>query len=37
VPTPLLDIVRTGNAGAVLAVGFAALGAAVGWVLRRSS
>jgi hypothetical protein len=34
-PTPLLDIVRTGNAGSVLALGFAAAGAAVGWAARR--
>jgi hypothetical protein len=36
-PTPILDIVRNGNAGSVLAVGFAAVGAAVGWVVRRST
>ena len=34
-PTPLLGIVRTGNAGSVLALGFAAAGAAVGWAARR--
>jgi hypothetical protein len=36
-PTPILDIVRTGNTGSVLALGFAAVGAAVGWILRRSA
>ena len=36
-PTPILDIVRTGNTGSVLALGFAALGAGVGWALRRSA
>jgi hypothetical protein len=36
-PTPMLDIVRTGNTGSVLALGFAALGAAIGWILRRSA
>ena len=35
-PTPILDIVRTGNAGSVLALGFAATGAAVGWAIRRA-
>jgi hypothetical protein len=35
-PTPILGIVRTGNAGSVLAVGFAAAGAAAGWALRRA-
>jgi hypothetical protein len=36
-PTPVLDIVRTGNSGSVLALGFAAVGAAVGWALRRGA
>ena len=36
-PTPILDIVRTGNTGSVLGLGFAALGAVVGWALRRSA
>ena len=36
-PTPILDIVRTGNSGSVLALGFAAAGAAVGWAVRRAS
>jgi hypothetical protein len=35
-PTPILDTVRTGNTGSVLAVGFAAAGAAAGWALRRA-
>jgi hypothetical protein len=36
-PTPILDIIRTGNGGSVLALGFAALGAAIGWGARRSA
>ena len=36
-PTPILDIVRTGNAGSLLALGFAAGGAAVGWAMRRAA
>ena len=36
-PTPILGILRTGNTGSVLALGFAALGAAVGWAFRRSA
>jgi hypothetical protein len=36
VPTPILDIVRSGNAGSVLAIGFAAIGAAVGWAVARA-
>jgi hypothetical protein len=35
-PTPILDLVRTGNTGSVLAVGFAAAGAAAGWAVRRA-
>jgi hypothetical protein len=35
-PTPILDIVRTGNAGSILALGFAAAGAAAGWAVRRA-
>jgi hypothetical protein len=35
-PTPILDVVRTGNAGSVLALGFAAAGAAIGWTVRRA-
>jgi len=35
-PTPILDIVRTGNSGSVLALGFAAAGAAIGWTVRRT-
>jgi hypothetical protein len=36
-PTPILDIARTGNTGSVLALGFAGAGAAVGWAVRRAS
>jgi len=36
-PTPLLETVRDGNTGSWLALGFAALGAAIGWVIARSS
>jgi hypothetical protein len=36
-PTPVLDVVRTGNQGSALALGFAVLGAAVGWALRRAA
>jgi hypothetical protein len=36
-PTPILDVLRTGNTGSVLALGFAAVGAAIGWALRRST
>jgi hypothetical protein len=35
-PLPIVEIVRTGSTGAVLAIGFAAVGAAAGWVLRRA-
>lgn len=35
-PTPVLGIVRTDNAESVVALGFAAAGAAVGWALRRA-
>ncbi len=36
-PTPVLDVARTGNAGSILALGFAAVGAAVGWAVRRAN
>jgi len=36
VPTPILDIIWTGNTGSVLALGFAAAGAATGWAVRRA-
>ena len=36
-PTPLLETVRDGNTGSWLALGFAALGAAIGWVIARAS
>ena len=35
-PTPILDIIRTGNTGSILALGFAAAGAAIGWAVRRA-
>lgn len=35
-PTVVLDIARTGNTGSVLAIGFAGLGAMVGWAVRRA-
>ena len=35
-PTPVLDIVRTGDTGSILAVGFACIGAAAGWIVRRA-
>jgi hypothetical protein len=35
-PTPILDVVRTGNTGSILALGFAAAGAAIGWAVRRA-
>jgi hypothetical protein len=36
-PLPILEVVRTGNAGSVIALGFAALGAAVGRAVRRAA
>ena len=36
-PTPILDVVRTGNGGSALALGIAAIGAAVGWAVRRAA
>ena len=35
-PTPILDVIRTGNTGSVLALAFAAAGAATGWAVRRA-
>ncbi len=35
-PTPVLDVIRAGNIGSVLAVGIAAIGAAIGWAIRRA-
>ena len=35
-PTPILETVRDGNIGSWLALGFAALGAAVGWAIARA-
>lgn len=34
-PTPILSLARAGNGGAVLALGFAAAGAVIGWSARR--
>jgi len=34
-PTPILEITRTGTTGSVLAIGFAGAGAAAGWATRR--
>jgi hypothetical protein len=35
-PTPVLDVVRTGNTGSILALGIASVGAAAGWAVRRA-
>jgi len=35
-PTPLLEVRDGGSAGAVLALGFAAVGAAIGWLVARA-
>ena len=35
-PTPVLEIASSGAAGSVLALAFAAIGAAMGWVARRA-
>jgi hypothetical protein len=35
-PTPILEIATTANAGAILAFAFASVGAAVGWALARA-
>jgi len=34
-PTPILEIASSGATGSVLGLGFAAVGAAVGWAARR--
>jgi hypothetical protein len=36
-PTPLLEISTGGSSGAFLAVGFAAIGAAIGWTVARAA
>jgi hypothetical protein len=36
-PTPVLGIVRAGNTGSVLALAFAAFGAATGWAVSRAA
>ena len=35
-PTPVIEIARDGQAGSLLALGFAGIGAAVGWALARA-
>ena len=35
-PTPILEILRTGNSGSVLAFVFAAAGAMAGWAISRA-
>ena len=37
VPTPLLEVRDGGSVGAVLALGFAAVGAAIGWLVARAA
>ncbi|MEA2621069.1 MAG: hypothetical protein QOC97_1842 [Chloroflexota bacterium] len=34
-PTPLIEVLGSGNAGSVLALGFTAAGAVGGWMIRR--
>jgi hypothetical protein len=36
-PTPAIEIVQTGNTGSVLALVFAAVGAAIGWAVARTA
>jgi hypothetical protein len=36
-PTPILEIARFGNSGSLLALAFAAVGAAIGWAVARMS
>ena len=36
-PTPIIEIARTGNTGSLLAFAFAAAGAAAGWALARAA
>lgn len=35
-PAPVVEIARTGNTGSILALAFAAVGAAIGWAVRRA-
>ena len=35
-PTPIIEAIGSGNAGSILALGFASAGAAIGWLLRRA-
>jgi hypothetical protein len=36
-PTPVVEVRDTGSAGALLALGFAALGASIGWLVARAA
>ena len=36
-PTPLLEVPNGGATGSMLAIGFAAIGATVGWVIARAA
>jgi hypothetical protein len=36
-PTPIIEAVWSGNTGSILALGFAAAGAVIGWMLRRAA
>jgi hypothetical protein len=36
-PTPIIEVIGSGNAGSILALGFAAAGAVIGWTLRRAA
>ena len=36
VPTPAIELLRGGSTGSLLALGFAGLGAAIGWAARRA-
>jgi hypothetical protein len=36
-PTPVVEIARSGTIGSLLALGFAGVGAAIGWAIARTS
>jgi hypothetical protein len=36
-PTPIVEVIGSGNTGSILALGFATAGAAIGWTLRRAA
>jgi hypothetical protein len=36
-PTPIVEIVRFGSVGSLLALAFAVVGAAIGWAVARTS